>query len=66
VRRCTTPIQPRLSSTVQTPVASTTALILFVERYGSQNTKSPELVFSALLAENGVQEVRFERFASRS
>jgi hypothetical protein len=30
-------------------------------RYESQNTKSPELVFSALLVENGAQKVRFER-----
>jgi len=30
-------------------------------RYESQTTKSPELIFSALLADDGARNVRFER-----
>ncbi len=36
---------------------------LLLLRYDSQNTKSPALIFSALLAENDTQKVRFEWFA---
>jgi site-specific DNA recombinase len=61
VRRWTRPIQPRSSPTGYTPVASTTALILFVERYESQTTKPLEVAFSAVLAENGARKVRLER-----
>jgi hypothetical protein len=32
-----------------------------VPRYESQTTKSNELIFSALLGDNGAQNVRFER-----
>jgi hypothetical protein len=31
------------------------------QRYESRNTKSPELVFSAVLGEDGAREVRLER-----
>jgi hypothetical protein len=33
----------------------------FFPRYQFQNTKSPELIFSALLADDGARDVRFER-----
>ena len=33
----------------------------FVERYESQNTKPPELVFRAFLDDGGARHVRFER-----
>ena len=61
VRRCTWPIQPRSSPTGLTLVASMSALILLVERYESQATKSPELTFSAVVGNDGVRNVRFER-----
>ena len=37
------------------------AYILDEKRYQFQNTKSPELIFSALLADDGAGNVRFER-----
>src|ERR687890_1424195 len=61
VRRCTWPIQPRCSPTGLTLLASTSALILFVARYESQTTKSPELIFSALVGDDGAHNVRFYR-----
>src|SRR5215208_7363940 len=61
VRRCTWPIQPRSSPTGLTLVASTSALILLVARYQFQSTKSPELIFSALVDDDGAHNVRFER-----
>jgi len=66
VRRWTWPIQPRSSPTGYTPVASTTAPILFVERYQSRNSKVPEVGFRAVLAENATPQMRFERVAVRS
>src|ERR687889_2162267 len=59
VRRCTWPIQPRFSPTGLTLVASTSALIFLVARYESQNTKSIELIFRALLGDDGARDVRF-------
>ncbi len=32
-----------------------------IRRYESQNTKSPELIFRALLGDHGARDVRFER-----
>jgi hypothetical protein len=34
---------------------------LFAGRYQLQTTKSPELIFSALLGDDGARDVRFER-----
>jgi hypothetical protein len=52
----------RLAATTGiTLVASTSALILLVEWYQSQSTKSPELIFSALVGDDGARDVRFER-----
>jgi hypothetical protein len=34
---------------------------LLVRRYESRTTKSPELIFSALLGDDGARNVRFER-----
>jgi hypothetical protein len=61
VRRCIRPIQPRPSPTGLTLVASTRALMRFVARYEFQTTKPPELIFSALVDNNGTRNVRFER-----
>jgi hypothetical protein len=61
VRRWTRPIQPRFSSTGQTPVASTTAEIRLVERDEFSIYKAPELRFRALLDSDGARDVRFER-----
>jgi hypothetical protein len=51
---------PRLFTTV-TPPATSPAAEEPVKRYESPTTKSPELIFSALLVENGARDVRFER-----
>jgi hypothetical protein len=61
VRRCILPIQPRPSPIGLTLVASTRPLILLVARYESRTTKSPELIFSALVDGNGARNLRFER-----
>jgi hypothetical protein len=37
------------------------SVLELVPRYESQTTKSPELHFCALLSEDGVRDVRFER-----
>jgi hypothetical protein len=34
---------------------------IMVMRYESQTTKSPELIFSALLGDDGARDVRLER-----
>jgi hypothetical protein len=41
--------------------AFSSAYILDESRYESQTTKSPELIFRALLGDHGAREVRFER-----
>lgn len=61
MRRCTRPIQPKLSSTAQTPVASTTAEMRLVDRYESRNTKARELRFRALLTEDGSERLELAR-----
>ena len=61
MRRCIRPIQPRPSPTGLTLVASTRPLILLVARYQFQTTKPPELIFSALVGDDGTHNVRFER-----
>ena len=62
-RNCASPARSNKRScpTGFTLVASTSALIFFVARYESQTTKSLELHFCALLSEDGVRDVRFER-----
>ena len=37
------------------------ATILFLARYESPNTKSPELIFSALVSDDGARHVRFKQ-----
>jgi hypothetical protein len=48
---------PLIPELLSTPLLRTQV----IRRYESQNTKSPELIFSALLADDGAQNVRFER-----
>jgi hypothetical protein len=38
-----------------------TAMTLFLARYQFQNTKAPELIFSALLGNDGARDVHFDR-----
>jgi hypothetical protein len=41
--------------------AFSSAYILDERRYESQNTKLPDLIFSAVVGDDGARDVRFER-----
>jgi len=48
---------PLIPELLSTPLLRTQV----IRRYESQTTKSPELIFRALLDDHGAREVRFER-----
>jgi hypothetical protein len=58
-----TPTGPslRASRSVSSCNLALKATRLFLARYESPTTKFPELIFSALLSDDGARDVRFER-----
>ena len=51
----------KISRSVTSRALASNVTRLFLTRYESRTTKSPELIFSALLGDEGTHNVRFER-----